>query len=129
MDYKDKLPVVGSLWGHLPLEQLWDTNQCVVIHITAALTAARTRVWPGMDEVSRAAAKLKADMWKAADRIHAWLGDTGEFVTFGEGEMRQGLHDARNPVHNWDFHARLFLEASSSRKEEWWPWGRFESMA
>ena len=23
--------------------------------------------------------------------------------------MRQGLHDARNPDHNWDYHPLLFL--------------------
>ena len=62
VDYKDKLPVVGSLRDHLPLEQLWDTNQCVVIHVTAALKAARTKVWPKLDDVLRQAAELKASM-------------------------------------------------------------------
>ena len=45
VDYKDEVPVTGPLLQWLAVEDLWDRAQCMAVHVSAALEAARTRTW------------------------------------------------------------------------------------
>ena len=74
VDYKDKVPVVGRLLQWLRVEDLWDRAQCMVVHVSAALGAARTRKWPMIDVVHQLAADLRATLWEWGCRFAQWLG-------------------------------------------------------
>ena len=92
----------------------------MVVHVSAALGAARTKTWPRIDKVRGLAVELRATIWELAVGFAQWLGVAGDYVSFGEAEIWMHLHDARHKDHDKDFHCLLFLAGEFLR----WAKGR-----
>ena len=110
VDYRDRIPLSREAAEVLGMpDETEEVAQCMVLHVTASLLAARDGKWPKRDHVQREAVKLRVLLHEGAKRLLKWLGQVGLFQSLGEAETRMHIHDAKHKNHDKDFHCLLVL--------------------